>query len=66
MQAKYILTLTNTKSFIQYKFFEESIAESSQIQWYPLTYDARFEQVRMITQTHLQLNDYHWSIGDLQ
>ena len=37
MQNKYILTLTNIKSFIQYEFFEDSIAETSQIQWFPLT-----------------------------
>ena len=66
MQAKYILTLTNTRSFIQYEFFEDSIAETSQIQWYPLTYDVRFEQVRMITHTQLKLNDYHMSVGDLR
>ena len=45
MRGKYIITLTNTKHFIQNKFKEESIYNHSEIKWFPLTDTLRSDQV---------------------
>ena len=66
MKFKYIVTLTNTRSFIQYEFFEKSIDETSHIEWYPVSELVRFEYVKMITRTRLKLNDHHWNIGNMR
>ena len=66
MKFKYIVTLTNSRSFIQYEFFENSIDETSHIEWYPISELVRFEYVKMITRTRLKLNDHHWNIGNMR
>ena len=66
MKFKYIVTHTNTRSFIQYEFFEKSIDSTSHVEWYPISEVVRSETVKMITRTRLKLNDHHWNIGNLR
>ena len=66
MEYKYIITLTNSRSFIQYQFYENSIDETSHIEWYPISELVRFEYVKEITRTRLKLNDHHWNIGNMR
>ena len=49
MRGKYIITLTNTKHFIQNKFEEESIYNHSEIKWFPLNDAIRSDQVFQYT-----------------
>ena len=49
MRGKYIITLTNTKHFIQNKFKDESVHEHSEIKWFPLTDSLRSDQVIQYT-----------------
>ena len=66
MKFKYIVTHTNTRSFIQYEFFDKSIDETSLLEWYPISDLVRFEHVKMISRTKLKLNDHHWNVGDMR
>ena len=45
---RYILTIQNRKSFIQYQFDDERINERSEIKYLPMNY-ARKDHVRMVT-----------------
>ena len=49
MRGKYIITLTNTKYFIQNKFDEDSIYDHSEIKWFPLIDTMRYDQVIQYT-----------------
>ena len=64
LKNKYILTLTNTKSFIQHEFNDKRIAKRASLKWWALSEKQRIDQVRMISRTKINLNDYQWDIGN--
>ena len=65
IQSKYILTLTNEKSFISHEFFESRVASISKLKWFAMNEQTRLDQVRLITRSKLKLNDYQWNIGNM-
>ncbi len=57
LRFKYIIVRENTKQFVQHKFEDERIDETSKITWYPISAVNRIDYVRMITRSEMQLND---------
>ena len=58
IESKYILTLTNQKSFISHEFEDKRIVEESKLKWFAMSGTTRVDQVRTITRSKLHLNDY--------
>jgi len=63
LEFKYFLVLENGRQFVQHKFGEERIDESSQLSWYPISTTTRTDVVRMITRNDMQLKDSPFSFG---
>jgi len=57
LEFKYMLVLENSRQFVQHKFGEMRIEESSHLKWYPISTKTRTDVVKMITRTDMQLND---------
>ena len=66
LEFKYFYVLENEKQFVQYKFEEERLNQSSKTTWYPISSKTRIDYVRMITRKDMKLNDdWFANIGDV-
>ena len=63
MLEKYIVTLTNEKTFQTFQFDEERVLAQSIIHWYPLSSDRRAEHVNKIQRSNIVMNDSPFNIG---
>ena len=62
MKFRYILTVENTKQFIQHEFEDDGIEKTSEIYWHALNYKDRTDYVKMIHRTSIELKDDYWGI----
>ena len=66
LEYKYIFTVTNSKKFVQHEFDDKRVFAHSETKWFPISNANRNEEVRMLMRQELNLNDYHWNVGDLR
>ena len=59
---KYILLFQNQRKFIQYKFGEGRINESSVISWYSVSPNSRIDNVLMISRSSIEMNDHFYTL----
>ena len=57
LRFKYIIVRENSRQFVQHKFQNERLDDSSRITWYPISAINRIDVVKMITRSEIQLND---------
>ena len=57
LQFKYLMSLTNTRRFVQDEFGERRMSNLSVRSWYPFDPNSRAEYVEQLTRIHVQLED---------
>ena len=64
MKGRYILTLQQTKRFIQHRFGPDRFEPAAEMVWYPMNAEARTDYVNLFTRTSVEFNDNYLAIGN--
>ena len=64
MKGRYIVTLQQTKRFIQHKFGADRFEPAAEAIWYPMNAEARTDYVNMFKRSSVEFNDNYFAIGN--